>query len=121
MSGVTNISFNDESEWDNEWDDVSHCSFTPNKDDQIFLQVAGGGSHAWGYLIKNNNLYIWDIPDGQVLQHNYTLLFRIDNDEPRCVYAKMILKTDDIPENTDEYTYLDLDYIFGNILTFFKS
>ena len=52
MSGVTNISFNDESEFmrimnalmDDQWDDVSHCCFTPNKDDQIFLQVAGGGS-----------------------------------------------------------------------------
>ena len=80
------------------------------------VQMAGGGSHAWWYVVhydpkdcKNLEVYIKDIKSDMKLQDGMTILFRRSeegNDEEQvCLWRKQ----DDIPESTDEYHFHTLE------------
>jgi len=52
----------DEDEWDSDdegdWDDITHCAPTYTKRNGVVsteLQIAGGGSHAWSYILEWKN------------------------------------------------------------------
>merc|ERR1711988_1372752 len=89
----------EEEDDDDEWDDASHCDWT-KKNGEIVLQIAGGGSHAWCYVLKwkgnskEPDVYIWKMPfstEGKCLQSGKTLLLRTGKIDGTH-YVKMVDK-----------------------------
>ena len=79
---------------EDEWDDITHC-VQRVRNGKMMLDVAGGGSHAWSYVLKWNpetnqtDVYTWSMPfadGGEVLQANKQLLCRHYR---RCTWVKL--------------------------------
>ena len=101
-----------------DWDDVSHCNYKLNEQDEVILDIAGGGSHAWSYILKWNEddeedeptVYQWSYPfkeENKILQRGKTLMLRGENDS-QCQSVALIDKQYNRIEDNIEHYYCGL-------------
>jgi len=97
---------------EDEWDDISHLDVKYTKKNNIvstLLQIAGGGSHAWWYVVE------WDgvETDPKVFittlykdkeSTNKTLIIRREQGG-RCESVRLVDGDDDLPDDDDDYLY----------------
>jgi len=100
----------EDDEEDDEWEDITGCVLTYTMKDIISteLQMAGGGSHAWWYVLEWVNTDD-DEPDVFITTlynkkepTNKTLIVRTGGN---CQSVKLVNKGEDLPEDDDDYTY----------------
>ena len=96
--------------WEEDWEDITGCVLTYTMKDIISteLQMAGGGSHAWWYVLEWVNTDD-DEPDVFITTlynkkepTNKTLIVRTGGN---CQSVKLVNKGEDLPEDDDDYTY----------------
>ena len=93
---------------EDEWEDITHCGkLTPTI--TATLCMAGGGSHAWNYVLEWTNLhddeprvYIERFPFENKENTNQTAILR---HEGHCSAIKLVPFGYDMPEDTDEVCY----------------
>ena len=97
------IDINNEYDSDDEWNEVYGID---NVDKYVELIMAGGGSHAWSYIInkETERYFIKCYDDDLDLMKGKTLLWRQEQGGS-SQYVKEINKTDEIPEENDEWYY----------------
>ena len=99
-----------ESEYDSDddWDEVYGKD---DVDNYVELIMAGGGSHAWSYIInkETEKYYIKHYDEDLDLMRGKTLLWRQEQGGS-SQYVKEINKTDEIPEDNDEWFYFQPEY-----------
>jgi hypothetical protein len=101
----------EEEEEEDDWEDITSCHLTYTKKNDIVkseLQMAGGGSHAWWYVLN------WDNPENEpdvyiktlneITHTQKTLILRFDKRD-RCEDVKLVDFDSDLPEENDEYHY----------------
>ena len=95
----------DEEKDDDEWEDITHCVFKPQV--TLELQIAGGGSHAWSYVLTWNDS---ESDQPRVLIKNLEGIKDTDKTaiirhQGRCSGIKLVDFDEELPEDTDEVTY----------------
>ena len=99
----------EEEEDEDDWEDITHCHLTYTKKNNIVkseLQMAGGGSHAWWYVLSWDNCE--DEPDvyiktlNEVTHTQKTLIVR---QEQWGQSVKLVEFDSELREENDEYHY----------------
>lgn len=95
----------DEEKDGDEWEDITHCVFKPQV--TLELQIAGGGSHAWSYVLTWNDS---ESDQPRVLIKNLEGIEDTDKTailrhQGRCSGIKLVDFDEELPEDTDEVTY----------------
>ena len=120
----------EEEEDEDDWEDITHCSRSRRhchlkytKKNNIVstkLQMAGGGSHAWWYVLNWNNpenepdVYIKTL--NELTHTQKTLILRFDKRD-RCESVKLVEFDSELPEEDDEDNEDEIkDYICDKLL-----
>jgi len=105
---VNVIGLESEYDSDDDWDEVYGKD---DVDNYVELIMAGGGSHAWSYIInkETEKYYIKRYDEDLDLMIGKTLLWRQEQ-RGGSQYVKEINKTDEIPEDNDEWFYFMPEY-----------
>ena len=96
------------------WYDVSYCSYEANEQGEVVLDISGGGSNAWSYVLKwdeddeedEPNVYLWSYPFGEnkKLIRGKTLVVRSEL-ESACQSVAEVDKGYEREEEDDDYCY----------------
>ena len=99
----------EEEEEEDDWEDITHCHLTYTKKNNTVstkLQMAGGGSHAWWYVLywksseEQPEVYIETL--NEVTHTKKTLIVR---QEQWGQSVKLVDFCTELPRNNDEYHY----------------
>ena len=104
----------EEEEEEDDWEDITHCHLTYTKKNNIVstkLQIAGGGSHAWWYVLYWNSgeeepeVYIETLND--ITHTKKTLFLRQEKGRTgrECQSVKLVDFESELPRNNNEYHY----------------
>jgi len=104
----------EEEDDEDDWEDITHCHLTYTKKNNIVstkLQMAGGGSHAWWYVLYWNSgeeepeVYIETL--NNITHTNKTLFIRQENGGSgrECQSVKLVDFESELPRNNNEYHY----------------
>jgi len=102
----------EEDDEEEDWEDITACVLTYTIKKDIIsteLQMAGGGSHSWWYVLEwvntdddEPNVFITTLYEKKQ-PTNKTLILRAEGNGVEEV--KLVNKGEDLPEDDDDYTY----------------
>ena len=106
-----------EDEDEDNWEDISAC--IPQKTFSVSLTMAGGGAHAWDYILKWTGenvdkpiIFVWRYPFNQAdkeIQYGKTLVYRSNDDRTE----EVLLVDDDYELKNDHEMFMSKEMFFN--------